>query len=234
MKYFLYALFFCTSLSSHAAASNESRYVKLPDGSLYSGELKYNVIREGVGHNKWPNGREYNGEWFNDQPHGKGTLMISDKSSYTGEFVYGSYHGFGQLKQENSSVFTGQFLHGEQSGVGLLESVNGEFFLGEFLHTQKHGRILYFTSASDAPQLQIWIQDKLERVVDKDTPDDQQLHKEFINQMLTMARSYRSENVSRLRLGRQGGVRRQLQEVENPIENTFGKKIIQLLEIYNE
>lgn len=217
-----------------AAGTNESRYTRLPDGSLYSGELKYKVIRDGFGHNKWPNGNEFKGQWFNDQPHGKGILILSEKSSYRGEFVYGSYHGFGELKQEDGTIFTGQFQHGEQSGIGLLESVNNESFLGEFSRTKKHGRILFFAEGSNKPLLQIWIHDELERSVGTDTPEDIQLQREFVSHILGMARSYQAQHVSRVRMGRQGGVRRQLEEVENPVENSFGKKIIELLEIYNE
>ena len=87
-KVFTTFIFFVYS-SLLLAANPDPTYTRLPDGSLYNGDLKYNVIRDGTGHNKWPNGREYKGEWFNDQPHGKGTMTLSEKSFYRGEFVYG-------------------------------------------------------------------------------------------------------------------------------------------------
>lgn len=226
-------LLICITSGLNAAPAQDDDFVKLPDGSLYKGDLKYNVIRDGQGHNKWPNGREYIGQWFNDQPHGKGKLILPDGGFYKGEFVYGSYHGFGQLK-EKDTVFTGQFQHGEQSGLGLLESVNDEYFLGEFYRTQKHGRILFFASATSKPELQIWVKDELDRNIKQDNPTDTQLYDEFVDQIMTMAREYQSVQLKRIRMSRQGGVRRQMEEVENPIEHTFGQKVIQLLELYNE
>ena len=216
-----------------AASALEEGYKQLPDGSLYKGELKYGVIRDGQGHNKWSDGREYTGQWFNDQPHGKGMLVFPDGTVYRGEFVYGSYHGFGQLKT-GDTTFTGQFQNGEQSGIGLLEAVNDEYFLGEFYRTQKHGRILFFASATAKPVLQIWVKDDLERDVSRDKQVDAKLYDEFIEQIMLMAREYRSLQKKRVHMRRQGGVRRQLEEVENPVEYYFGEKVIQLLELYNE
>lgn len=238
-EFFLLKTIFCSLLlngfifGAIAAPAQDVEFTKLPDGSQYKGDLKYNVIRDGQGYNKWPNGREYTGQWFNDQPHGKGKLVFPDGGYYKGEFVYGSYHGFGQLK-EKDTVFTGQFQHGEQSGIGLLESVNDEYFLGEFYRTKKHGRILFFASATSKPELQIWVNDELDRNIKRDNPTDMQLYDEFVNQIMTMARDYQSVQLKRIRMSRQGGVRRQMDKVENPIEHTFGQKVIQLLELYNE
>ena len=46
------------------------------------------------------NGAIYTGEKQNNEPHGKGTMLLSDGSTYRGTFVNGKFHGDGELEFE--------------------------------------------------------------------------------------------------------------------------------------
>ena len=38
---------------------------------------------------------QYNGEWMNDLPNGKGREKWGDSTTYEGQFVNGAKHGYG-------------------------------------------------------------------------------------------------------------------------------------------
>ena len=54
----------------------------LPDGALYSGQVKRDAIRpdelipDGKGKIKWPNGDKYSGRFINGMPHGEGIKQV--------------------------------------------------------------------------------------------------------------------------------------------------------------
>jgi len=51
--------------------------------------------REGKGIQKWPDGRVYEGEWFQNLAHGKGKLIYPNGDVYYGDFVYNFKEGYG-------------------------------------------------------------------------------------------------------------------------------------------
>ena len=61
---------------------------------------------------KYPDGREYNGEFKHGNPHGKGVFKYDDGTEYNGEFKEGKRHGNGVLKYADGAEYNGEFKNG--------------------------------------------------------------------------------------------------------------------------
>jgi hypothetical protein len=66
----------------------------------------------GSGTFKFPDGRVYKGEFFNDKRHGKGTMMWPDGRKYEGEWKAGKQHGNG-TQSNNETSKKGKFSNGK-------------------------------------------------------------------------------------------------------------------------
>jgi len=61
---------------------------RFPNGCTYVGEFVQGLI-QGKGSFTWPDGRQYNGEWHDQQMRGIGTMTFTDQ---TGQCVYKGAH----------------------------------------------------------------------------------------------------------------------------------------------
>ncbi len=207
---------------------------ELPDGSLYSGDLKYEVIREGKGANEWPNGDRYRGEWLNDQPHGEGYLVRKNKLEYRGKFAFGQFSGLGDLKTASGERYLGSFRFNQLDGPGLLITSNDEYYLGEFYQGKRHGRILYFTSLSDKPQYQLWFEDELDKNVDMLDPEntaEQKLMKEMIASISQVGQKRLKQRKANMHYRVRGRVRKIVNAVAESPEQVYADYIINLLDL---
>lgn len=208
--------------------------VELPNGSLYSGDIKHGVIREGYGVNDWPNGDRYTGEWLNDSPHGKGVMRRQNKDEYQGVFAYGQYSGLGDLKTQSGERYLGAFRFNRLDGLGIFISVNGGYYLGEFSQQKRHGRFLYFSRLSAKPEYQIWFNDNLDKIIDIDSAENTQ-EQELITQMIESFSLIAKTRLSQRRLNNhyqaRGRVRKIISSVEYSPEHAYGDLIINLLNL---
>lgn len=60
----------------------------------------------GYGQYAWPDGRQYEGDFFNDMKHGQGTLQWPDGRIYTGQWYKDRQHGTGVFTAERDGVPT--------------------------------------------------------------------------------------------------------------------------------
>jgi hypothetical protein len=78
----------------------------------YRGKLVDNSI-QGKGEFKWPDGRQYFGEFLRGTMNGFGKLTWTDqyggKATYKGEFVNNLFHGKGRLIWSNGDIYEGTF-----------------------------------------------------------------------------------------------------------------------------
>ncbi|WP_226668421.1 C13 family peptidase [Microbulbifer aggregans] len=93
-----------------AQASSE---ITLPDGSVYSGDVK-NGLLDGSGELHWPDGRHYSGTFQDGMMSGKGSLTFIDGCTYVGALVRGELHGFGRY-QCDDTYWEGNFDQGNLS-----------------------------------------------------------------------------------------------------------------------
>ena len=211
--------------------------ITLPNGSVYSGEVKFDVIREGFGTNEWPNGDRYEGEWLNDNPHGKGYKWHKNKDEYHGLFAFGQYSGLGDLKMVSGERYLGKFRFNQLDGLGIFISTNEGYYLGEFSQHKRHGRFLYYSQLSAEPKYQLWFNDALEKTIDANNIDDiENTHeRQLINQMLQrfslIAKKRLQQRRSNTHYQIRGRVRKIVSYVDDSPEHAFGDLIINLLDI---
>lgn len=94
--------------------------------SLFKGQIK-NRKRNGFGIQLFPNGCFYIGFWKNNQPEGKGKLVIKDGTAYEGEFLKG-YISKGKIKYYNGTIYEGEF-----DGTPFERVKNGVFIFNNDL-----------------------------------------------------------------------------------------------------
>ncbi len=203
----------------------------LPDGSLYSGDLKYEIIREGTGTNEWPNGDRYSGEWLNDMPHGKGFMQRKDKEEYHGLFAFGQYSGLGDLKTVKQERYLGIFRFNALDGSGILVTVNKEYYLGEFSQNKRHGRFLYFSRLAARPEYQIWFNDELDRNIGEDDIAEQKLIKQMLQDFIETGRKRLDQRSRNTHYQIRGRVRKLVSDVDDTPEHAYGDLIINLLNL---
>jgi len=81
----------------------------------------------------WSDGREYQGDILNGEPHGFGRLRYAEGRSYKGQFRFGLFHGRGVQDLGNGGAFWGEFQDGKRHGKGTLRFPDGRVFTGSFL-----------------------------------------------------------------------------------------------------
>jgi hypothetical protein len=96
-------------------------------------------------------GDRYEGEWRNDERHGKGVMvyatpsMITDdpkyhhfssakviEEKYDGDWIDGKMQGHGIYYYADGSIYTGSWLDGKMNGTGSFVYPNGNRYEGEF------------------------------------------------------------------------------------------------------
>ena len=87
------------------------RVVNLPDGGVYTGELKGSTFH-GYGILKTPSGTVYEGQFKNGYFEGFGTLTYPNGGYYTGEFEKGYFHGQGTLTTPGGEMLEGIWRQG--------------------------------------------------------------------------------------------------------------------------
>ena len=85
-------------------------------------------------------GDSYEGEWYNDMPHGFGKFERHDgKVKYSGYWRMDKKHGEGVEIYEDGSEYHGNFFEGKKCGLGTLIGRNGTYN-GDFKDNLFHGK----------------------------------------------------------------------------------------------
>ena len=96
-------------------------------------------LKNGFGVVKYPNGDKYEGDFMNDEFHGKGKY-ITMEMTYEGEWYRGYCHGFGKEMWEDGSFFQGYFQNGVKHGNGTYLWGDGSSYEGEWRDGKMEGR----------------------------------------------------------------------------------------------
>ena len=97
----------------------------------YLGET-VNTHKTGLGIMYWPNGSVYIGQWRYNRRVGEGYLLSLDDnrafvSTYQGQWFDDKAHGKGSLKLANGNYFEGEFVDNKKEGKGTYTWASGEF-----------------------------------------------------------------------------------------------------------
>lgn len=106
------------------AGDNNAGILTLPGGrsvAVYPQDLAYT----GKGRYRWPDGREYDGNWQSGLPHGMGNEQRNNGDSYRGMWREGRRHGHGELNAAAGSHYVGDFVNGLREGAGVESSAAG-------------------------------------------------------------------------------------------------------------
>ena len=60
----------------------------------------------------------YEGDWVNNQMHGKGIYKFRNGDIYEGDRVNGKKHGYGTYKYKNGDYYEGEWMNDKMHGKG--------------------------------------------------------------------------------------------------------------------
>lgn len=70
---------------------------------------------QGRGVFTWPDGRHYEGQYFDDKKHGYGVFTWPDGKKYEGSWLYGKQHGFGKYTDGyRKNLREGEWVNGKR------------------------------------------------------------------------------------------------------------------------
>ena len=118
------------------------------DGRLIYEGYFYNDLYHGRGTLYGDNGEYYEGEWVDGLKDGPGTYVKQDGEKYMGNWKKGKYHGKGELhNKEGTLIFKGTHKYGIRVGeCYFLDEYNGEVFDGNHIDGILHGQAKYVDS----------------------------------------------------------------------------------------
>lgn len=116
------------------------------DGSKYQGEYcssSGKVVRQGTGA-FWNGAERYEGEWVQDQMHGRGVYNFATGATYDGEFQHNNFHGVGCYRWTDGAHYEGAWYCNRMHGDGLYVDKDGVEWRGRFVNGKyDNGRIFY-------------------------------------------------------------------------------------------
>lgn len=80
----------------------------------------------------------FEGDWVNDNKHGKGIFSYANGSKYSGTFVDNQKES-GVLEMESGDEYAGSFKDDLFDGYSLYKYKNGDQYCGDFLKGKRHG-----------------------------------------------------------------------------------------------
>jgi len=131
--------------------------VKLPDSSVYSGEIKEGLFN-GQGKLEWRNGDVYQGAFVNGLIYGKGSIRHVSGEEYNGDFKFGLYDGNGKLRTTAGDLYEGEFKNGNFHGEGIFTTKSGVVFKGHFENSMASGvgKITWPNGSSYEGEIKNW------------------------------------------------------------------------------
>mmetsp|Transcript_19954 Transcript_19954/g.44294 ORF Transcript_19954/g.44294 Transcript_19954/m.44294 type:complete len:300 (-) Transcript_19954:610-1509(-) len=123
---------------------------RLPDGSVYKGEVDASGQKHGEGTLTTTSGAVYSGSFRDDKKEGFGKCTSPSKTSkgslgsvYEGHWSGDAQHGRGTIKWADGSTFDGTFARGKKNGDGRFSWADGSTFTGQFRDNEMNGRGSY-------------------------------------------------------------------------------------------
>lgn len=96
-------------------------------------------MRHGLGRAQFADGSMYDGEWVEDEMHGKGTLHLEGVLDYEGCFKRGQLDGRGQCYYAEGGKYEGMYKAGLKDGRGAYAFSNGKLECSFLLFRESRG-----------------------------------------------------------------------------------------------
>jgi hypothetical protein len=115
--------------------------IKLEHGT-YKGPLNDKKKPHGFGHMFCNDGSTYDGLWTNGKMEGKnGIFRFTNGDTYQGDFVNEQFHGKGVYTDKNGDIYEGDFVKGNLEGHGKHILVTKEVaYKGDYKQGKPHGK----------------------------------------------------------------------------------------------
>ena len=84
---------------------------------------------------------EYDGEWNNDQMHGRGNYKFTSGNEYNGEWCNNVMNGFGKMLYADGSSYEGNWENNQMSGEGVYIDSDKITWTGIFVNGQYDSKI---------------------------------------------------------------------------------------------
>ena len=118
---------------------NGTYEVEFVDGAIYQGDWKNNN-KHGKGKEIHPNGDKYEGIWENDKlKNGKVKKTYDNGDKYEGDFKDDKKHGKGKYTWADGTIYEGDFKDDKKHGKGTYTR-SGVVYEGDFKDDKKHGK----------------------------------------------------------------------------------------------
>ena len=112
--------------------------VLFPSGAVFEGQW-YKEKRHGRGTQVWKDNSRYDGQWKNGKANGYGRLIHGDGDVYEGEWKDDTACGHGKYIHVEGAVYEGQWLNDCQHGYGKETWPDGAFYEGDYVQGKKNG-----------------------------------------------------------------------------------------------
>ena len=89
---------------------------------------------------RYSNGDTYQGQWYNNRPHGEGRYTTLRGDEYVGTFHNGRFQGKGTYRFSNGDVYKGNWVAGKMAGQGKMVYQNGNQYSGEWKDGKRNGK----------------------------------------------------------------------------------------------
>lgn len=113
---------------------------------------------------------KYSGEWKNQKPNGRGTLVLEEDfskyywgkgSKFTGTFTDGVLNGQGTCIYADGCLYDGNYENGLMEGEGICTFTNGDVYEGQWKNDKMEGQGTYTSKNGEKYEGQ-WVKSKKE------------------------------------------------------------------------
>lgn len=112
-------------------------FSRLSNG-VYEGEFANNN-KHGKGEYRWNDGTVFKGEYRDDEMNGSGAMLFYNGEKYEGEVKDNKLTGSGKYTYKSGDVLEGNFCDCKAYGRGTYKWANGDVYVGEFKNSKKSG-----------------------------------------------------------------------------------------------
>ena len=111
---------------------------------------------------EYSDGKVYEGDLFNNKPHGAGKMKWVNENVYEGNFCDGVIEGMGRMIFSNGDVYEGNWENGKRNGKGsIVYAANKQRYNGDWVDGKRSGEGVLKNQRGDVIKVGYWSNDEL-------------------------------------------------------------------------